>query len=120
MSSYVVRDGKHIAIKILNAAPPKLSKKPFKARFTKFPDLWAKQLATVDAGKHTYRVALHLLHEAWRTGSRTIKLANEVLERKGVDRKRKSVALQQLREAGLIGVEERPKKSPIVTVWFLD
>jgi hypothetical protein len=102
------------------ARQQKLPRKPFKARFTKFPLIWEEQLKEIDAGKHTYRVALHLLREAWRTGNRTLKLANEVLARKGVDRMGKMRALQQLRKAGLIAVQERPKKSPIITVRFLD
>jgi len=96
------------------------ARKPFKARFTKFPLIWEEQLREINAGKETYRVALHLLREAWRTGNRTVKLANEALARKGVGRMGKVRALQQLRKAGLIGVEDRPRKSPIVTVRFLD
>jgi DNA-binding FadR family transcriptional regulator len=38
----------------------------------------------------------------------------------GVSRNGKRNALSQLREAGLIAVEERPRKSPIITVRFVD
>jgi DNA-binding FadR family transcriptional regulator len=42
------------------------------------------------------------------------------MQKLGVGRKGKRSALQQLRRAGLISVEQRPRKSPIVTVRFVD
>jgi hypothetical protein len=48
-----------------------------------------------------------------------VKLTNVALASNGVDRKGKKTALSQLRKAGLIAVEERGSRSPIVTVRFL-
>jgi DNA-binding FadR family transcriptional regulator len=42
------------------------------------------------------------------------------MHRLGVSRNGKRGALQKLRRAGLIAVEERARKSPIVTVRFVD
>lgn len=50
--------------------------------------------------------------------SKEVKLTNVALRKLGVSRKGKQSALQQLRKAGLIEVEERPRKSPIVKVRF--
>jgi hypothetical protein len=70
----------------------------------------------VDAAKCTYRVALYLLHESWRSQSNFVKLANVGLKGLGVGREGKRHALPQLEEAGLILVERKHRKSPMVKV----
>jgi hypothetical protein len=87
-------------------------------KFTKFPKIWQMRLAETQADGCAYRVALHLLDKAcW---SRQVVLGTATMEKLGVGRKGKRGALQHLRRAGLIAVEERPRKSPIVTVRFVD
>jgi hypothetical protein len=87
-------------------------------KFTKFPKLWRVRLAETRANGCTYRVALHLLEQAcW---SRQVTLSTATMRKLGVSRNGKRGALHQLRRAGLIAVEERPRKSPIVTVRFVD
>ena len=76
------------------------------------------RLAETQADGCTYRVALYLLDKAcW---SRQVVLGTATMQNLGVGRKGKRGALQHLRRAGLIAVEERPRKSPIVTVRFVD
>jgi hypothetical protein len=98
---------------------PKHSEK----RFTKFPGIWEEALAKVHASGSAYAVAIVLLYEAWKQVSQgrasTVKLTNVMLARSGVGRKGKAIALRTLRAAGLVTVEERPRKSPIVTVRFV-
>jgi hypothetical protein len=89
-------------------------------KFVKVPELWREQLCKVRAHGSTYRVALHLLHESWRTGNEAIKLTNVALAKVGVGREGKAIALKELRRAGLVAVEQRPRRSPIVTVRFGD
>ena len=87
-------------------------------KFTKFPKIWEMRLAETQADGCTYRVALYLLDKAcW---SRQVVLGTATMQNRGVGRKGKRGALQHLRRAGLIAVEERPHKSPIVTVRFVD
>jgi hypothetical protein len=64
------------------------------------------------------RVFLHLLFLTWRPRDRgkPVILANAELARKGIDRFAKRRALLELEALGLIKVEWRDKKSPIVTV----
>jgi hypothetical protein len=64
----------------------------------------------------TERVFLHLLFLTWRSPDKPVVLANAELAAKGVDRHAKRRALLELEALGLIRVEWRPKKSPIVTV----
>ena len=81
---------------------------------------WHFQLARIDADKCTYRVALYLLHEAWRSQNKRVKLANIALKELRVGRWGKRHALEQLGSVGLISTERRARKSPVVTVKFID
>lgn len=89
-------------------------------KFVMFPELWREQLADIRAHGSTYRVAIFLLGEAWRTNNRAVKLTNVALTQAGVKRDGKAIALQELRQAGLVAVEQSPRKSPIVTVRFTE
>jgi hypothetical protein len=89
-------------------------------KFTKFPHEWDFQLVRVRANGCTYRVALFLLHEVWRSGCNRVKLANGILQARGVGRHGKRRALDQLVKAGLITTERQPRKSPVVVVKFAD
>jgi hypothetical protein len=91
-----------------------------KARFIKLPVIWEETLAGVRASGSTYRVALLLLYMAWKSSTCVVKLTNVALAKKGVGRKGKAAALRVLRKIGLVTVEERPRKSPIVTLRFVD
>jgi hypothetical protein len=87
-------------------------------RFVKFPRMWQVRLSEIRADGCAYRVALHLLDKA--SWGKQVALGNGVMKKLGVSRNGKRSALQQLRGAGLIAIEERPRKSPIVTVRFVD
>jgi ribosomal protein L20 len=104
----------------LGAASKPKAKRRRRDKFVQVPGLWIEQLCAIRAHGSTYRVAMHLLHEAWRTDSRVVKLTNVALAEVGVGRKGKALALSQLRRAGLVAVEQRPRRSPIVTVRFRD
>jgi hypothetical protein len=91
-----------------------------KVQFIMFPVEWQFRLARVDADKCTYRIALHLLHEAWRSQNAHLKLANVGLKGLGVGREGKRHALDQLEEAGLVSVERMNRKSPVVKVKFIN
>jgi len=83
--------------------------------FIKFPCSWATRLTTARRIS-TYRIALHLLYQHWRTSGRPSPLSNVALLRAGVSRREKWRALEELESAGLIKVERRPRKSPVVTI----
>src|SRR5262249_23355931 len=87
-------------------------------KFTKVPQIWQECLAETRADGGAYRVALYLLNKAY--WGQQVTLSTATMQKLGVGRKGKRSALQQLRRAGLIAVEERPRKSPIVTVRFVD
>jgi hypothetical protein len=94
------------------AAPPKRKKtKPFAIL-----DLAkaGRAFAAMNCPKAT--VYAWLVHEARKTGKRTVPLPNGILARYGVSRETKRRALKQLAAAGVITVEQRPRKTPLVTL----
>src|SRR5262245_59042605 len=83
--------------------------------FTRVPCVWRDRLA--GAGHiASYRVALHLLHEAWKTHDPTVPLSNLALAREGVSRRQKWRALVELERLGLIAIDRRPRRSPRITL----
>jgi hypothetical protein len=93
--------------------PRKVQKQ--RRQFVKVPWPWVERLV---GARHicTYRVALYLLHRDWKGGGRPFSLANGVLAEHGITRRQKWEALRELERLGLIQVERRPRKSPLVTV----
>ena len=120
MREYVVRDGRRIEIETAEPktpVPPK-RKRPRQRQFVLVPMAWVERLAAVRSiGSGPYRLALHLLFQHWKSGGRPVKLSNVVLTELGMGGRRvKWRALSNLEQLGLVEIERRPKKSPIVTV----
>jgi len=84
-------------------------------RFVKFPLEWADRLAKINCGP-AWPVALYLLYHHWRAGGRPIPLSTVGLKEWGVASRSKRRALTKLEAAGLIRVERRVRKSPLVDV----
>jgi hypothetical protein len=101
----------------VNAANLQRKPKPkrWRRHYVRFPWEWAERMKAVNRGC-TYRLALLLVYEHWRTGGRPIVLSNVGLEQEGLTRKTKWAALKELEQLGLVGVERRPRKSPRVTL----
>jgi hypothetical protein len=64
-------------------------------------------------------VAIELLYAAWKTRSSTVSMPNGRLAKLGVSREVKRRALQKLEVAGLIRVDRRHGKTPLVTLVVL-
>jgi hypothetical protein len=77
-------------------------------------DMAAKACAAVNCQKAM--VYVWLVHQARKTGNSTVAVPNGALAKYGISRKIKYLALQQLEEAGLITVEWRLRKTPVVTL----
>ena len=95
--------------------PTKIRKR--REQFVMFPMTWFDRLK--GATGQTHRVALYLLHLSWKEKGAPIKLANGMLERDGVSRFGKWRALADLEQRGLIAVERRPRRSPVVRLNML-
>src|SRR5262249_24771163 len=80
---------------------------------TKCPHRWETGLLKARRIS-SYRVALHLLYLHWKSNGRPIPLSNVALVAKGVTRQSKWNALIELASLGLIKIEKRPQKSPVI------
>ena len=83
--------------------------------FVKTPWVHIKALAPHTTDK-AWPVLMHILYEAWRNKGGPIKLPNGMLKRLGVSRDSKHLALRKLERIGVISVEWRDRKSPIITL----
>jgi hypothetical protein len=86
--------------------------------FVKVPLWWIEKAAQAISAPSAL-VCIYLLHTAWKAKSATFLLPNGRLRKAGVSRKVKSRVLRDLETAGLIRVERRPRKSPLVTLVVL-
>ena len=107
-------DLKRLALRERLAVVPRKIQKQ-RRHFVKVPGIWAERLARARYIV-SYRVALHLLYRHWKAGGRSFSLANGSLKTEGVARGTKWRALRELERLGLITVERRPRKSPVITV----
>jgi hypothetical protein len=97
--------------------PTRLRKQ--RAGFTKFPNAWKEKL--VGCHGNTYHVALTLLYKYWRQGSHNpIKLPNGMMGIEGFSRHAKYRALNNLERRGLVTVQRRRRKSPLVALLLVD
>jgi hypothetical protein len=92
--------------------------KKWRRQFVRVPWQWVERLQTTRRVS-TYRLALMLLYEHWRTGGRPIVLPNVGLRQEGVGRRSKWYALAELQDLGLIAVTRRSRKSPHIVLRHL-
>ena len=90
--------------------PRRISKR--QQHFVQVPWSWVERLD--GATGRTHDVALHLLYLHWKGHKRPVKLPNGMLKMDGISRQSKWRALRALEKRGLIVVECRQRKSPIV------
>jgi hypothetical protein len=96
----------------LAVVPRKTQKR--RQHFVKVPWIWIERLNKSPG--NTYRVALYVLYEHWKHSGKAFLLPNGMLAADGVTRFSKWRALGELEKLGLIRIERRQRKSPILTV----
>ena len=84
-------------------------------QFVKLPLAVVERIARHSRDK-TFAVLCYLLHLEWKQGGGPIKVPNGFLAKLGIGRGAKSRALSKLARLGIISVERRGRKSPIVTI----
>jgi hypothetical protein len=90
--------------------PPKIAKR--RQHFIMVPFDWLERLK--GAGGQIWHVALHLQYLHWKGKGKPITLANGMLEYDGINRRTKWWALAELEQRGLISIERRKGKSPLI------
>jgi hypothetical protein len=95
--------------------PAKIRKR--NEQFVKLPMWWYGKLAgSPTATRTTILIAIYLVHLHWKHSGKPFKLPNGMLGYDGISRHSKWRALKELERLGLITVERRRKKSPIIHV----
>ena len=102
----------------LRVNPADLQRKPkpkkWRREYVRVPWEWVERLQSSRC-VGTYRLALVLLYEFWRTGERPVVLSNASAQAGGLPRRSKWRALAELEGLGLVRVERASRKSPRVT-----
>jgi hypothetical protein len=99
-------------LEVRRVTPHKIRKR--RQHWTKLPMAWYEPMK--GASGQTCRVAWYLLYLHWKNKGQPFKLSNGMLREDGVSPRSKWRALRDLEQCGLITVECRPKRAPIVTV----
>jgi hypothetical protein len=86
-----------------------------KDAFVKMPLWWAAEAAKATRDP-SMLVLVELLHRSWKAKNLTFPLPNGRLSKNGVSRKVKCRVLRDLEIAGLITIERRHGKTPLVTL----
>jgi hypothetical protein len=103
-----------LPIKERRVVPRKIRKR--RQQFVMVPMVWRERLE--GATGQTILLALDLLYLGWKKGG-PIKLTNGMLREDGISRQSKWRGLNELERRGLITVERRPRRSPIVRLSHL-
>jgi hypothetical protein len=100
------------------AAPPVPAKiRKRREQFVKLPMTWYEKISRPALRcRFTCLVAWYLLYLNWKNRGKPFKLANGMLNYDGLSRDSKMRALRDLERRGLITVERRSRKSPIIHV----
>ena len=96
----------------LSRTPAKILKR--REHFIRLPFGWLEHLN--GASGRVYALALHLLYLHWKGHDAPVKLANGMLAIDGISRRTKWRALAELERRGLVSIERRSRKSPLVRV----
>ena len=98
--------------KVTQVTPEKVRKR--REHFVRMPWTWVERLT--DAPGKTWLMAHCLLYRHWRSNGDPIKLANGMLKIDGISRRTKWRALGDLESRGLISIERRQRRSPIIRI----
>jgi hypothetical protein len=112
---YVSRQGRRIAVETIETGVVPDRRRQQLDPFVKVPLRWA--VAAAGATKTPKALVwLVLLHEAWKAKGAPFSLSNARFARNGVSRETKRRALAKLEASGLITVERRHGRAPVVTL----
>jgi hypothetical protein len=99
--------------------PPKTATKKWRRQFVRVPWSWVERLQEAKRIS-TYRLALVLVYEHWRTGGRPITLSNVFTHAEGLSRRSKWRAIAELESLGLVQVKRHKRRAPRVVLRHLE
>jgi hypothetical protein len=106
--------GKNIRITVVNKPKVSNAKLWEKNSFVKVPLQNAEAVAKIVRSSKQFLVWVLLLHLTWRDKAPTVSLPNGILQRHGVHRHTKRLALAKLERAGIITVTRKPGRAPVI------
>jgi hypothetical protein len=113
--------GRRIKVRVVDPDPAPAARYP---RYSRMSDAWAETLGKARASGSTWATAHVLLREARVLVARgfkpRVKLTNKTLVPVRVGERGKRSALAALERLGLVSVERRANRSPLVAVHFFD
>jgi hypothetical protein len=106
-----------MAAELTKAKPRRQGKRPKRTEpFLQIPHKAIVAGSQVLRGSKQFLVWLYVFHRVWSDKNQTVAVANQTLDAWGVRRKEKYKALRLLEEAGLVAVQWRTRRSPLVTL----
>jgi hypothetical protein len=103
-------DWSKVKVRQVGGKPPK----PKRGKFVSVPYDWVEKLSNTKRVS-TFKVALLLLWEEWKSPGEPVRLSNMRLVRFGVSRDQKAKALAELAHLGLAEIEGgKSRQSPLV------
>jgi len=87
------------------------AKNKWRRHHVQFPWTWIECLKAAKRIS-TYRLALLLVYEHWRTGGKPIVLSNIIAKEEGLSRRGKWRALAELEQLGLVTVQRQRRQAP--------
>jgi hypothetical protein len=113
MTNYVIRQGERIAVETIKSDSK--TNRHRTVSFAKVPLAWAAAAAKATKSPRAM-VWVLLQHMAWQNRWTAFPLSNALLAKYGVSREIKRRALAALESSGLIVVERRHGRAPVVTL----
>jgi hypothetical protein len=106
-----------VVAELAKAKPKRQGKRPKRTEpFLQIPHKAIVVGGSVLGSTEQLLVWLYIHHRVWADKVATVVIANKALEAWGVGRRAKYAALKNLERAGLIYIERRERKSPLVTL----
>jgi hypothetical protein len=111
MTKPINLEGVLLNVEQINRLQARKQRKAWRREYVRVPWAWVERLQTTRR-VNTYRLALLLLYEHWRTGGQQVALSNVGLVAEGISRRSKWNALTELERLGLVQVDRRNGRSP--------
>jgi hypothetical protein len=99
----------------INRLQARKQRKAWRRQYVQVPWAWVERLQATRRAS-TYRLALLLLYEHWRTGGQPVPLTNVGLVGEGVSRRSKWRGLADLERIGLVEVKRHRRRAPRATL----
>jgi hypothetical protein len=103
----------------INRLQARKQRKAWRREYVRVPWAWVERLQAARRVS-TYRLALLLLYEHWRTGGQPVVLSNIWSQAEGLSPRSKWNALAELERNGLVEVKRHRRRAPRATLQHMN